>query len=264
MRKAFLISVILLSVYYRLFPQTSITLLCDDTWGPGRYNKVTITINLSDYYDFARFSQDMPVGLNVIIDDSGNGDFNWVNNQLNLVWMKFPENRKLTFSYFVLPDKSMNGSFTITGRFSAVSGGTNLRTSLMKEKRLSIEGINGILPEQMKVGAKKSPAGNPFKKQDNQAIETDGDIIFMVQVSVSSKKISDSELIEKLGLDQNTDVRVLPSGKMYKYQAGSFSTYDSAGKLLKEIIAKGYKDAFIVAYRGGQQIRVEKALESLK
>jgi hypothetical protein len=263
MRKAFLISVIILSINIRLYSQAVIGVLCDDTWGPGRYNKVTITINLTGPADFARFSQDFPVGLEIMNDDPVGGDFNFVNNRINMVWMKFPPGKKLTFSYFVKPDKSMNGNFTLTGRFSVVDG-RDLLTTLMKEKLISVEGTNGILPGQMKTPEAKVTTQLPMNEQYNQSVGIKNSIIFRVQVSVSTQAISEAELIKKIGLDQGTEARVIPAGKMYKYQAGSFTSYDSAVKLLREIISRGYKDAFIVAYRGSEQVPVEKALENLK
>lgn len=263
MRKAFLISVTIFSISIRLFSQAVIGVLCDDTWGPGKYNKVSVTINFTGPADFARFSQDFPVGIDIITDDPGSGDFNMVNNQINLVWMKFPPGKKLTFSYFVKPGNSMNGSFTMTGKFSVVEG-RELRTTFMKDKLISVEGTNGILPEKMKTRESKSTAPAILKDPYNKSVEKNNEYIFRVQVSVSSKGISEAELKKKIGLDQGTEVRVIPAGKMFKYQAGSFNSYDSAVQLLKEIISRGYKDAFIVAYRGGEQVPVEKARENSK
>jgi hypothetical protein len=263
MRRVFLISVIILSINIHLLSQAVIGVLCDDTWGPGRYNKVTIEISLNGHSDFARFTQNFPVGIEIMNDDPGNGDFNIVNNQMNLVWMKLPQDKKLSFSYLVKPDKSMNGSFPLTGKFSAVDG-NDLTTTLMKEKFISVEGTNGVLPEKMKSVAERSAGQLPLKVPYNQSVEKNNDIIFRVQVSVSTQDISEAELIKRIGLDRGTEVRVIPAGKMHKYQAGSFSSYDSAAQLLRVIISSGYKDAFIVAYRGSEQVPVGKEVENSK
>ena len=170
MRNFFLISIGVLYLNIQAFPQTVISVLCDDTWGPGRFNKVTCTINVANSADFARFSQDLPVGLEVANDNPGNGDFNWVNNQLNMVWMQLPESRILTFSYFIKPDKSMNGSFTMTGRLITVSNRSSLKTIFMREKLISIEGVNGLLPDQMKAGSDKTDELKTIKKQVSQTV----------------------------------------------------------------------------------------------
>jgi hypothetical protein len=170
MRELLLISLLILSVNIQTFPQTVISVLCDDTWGPGRYNKVTCNINIAKSVDFARFIQDFPVGLEVAVDNPGSGDFDWVKNQLNMVWMKLPEKRILTFSYFIKPEKSMNGSFTITGCLITISSGTLRQTTFMEEKNISIGGTNGILPERMKSGSVTNADPKTIKKPENNTI----------------------------------------------------------------------------------------------
>jgi hypothetical protein len=263
MRKFFLISVVGLSLNIQVFSQNVISVLCDDTWGPGRYNKITCTIIVTNSADFARFSQDFPIGLEVVNDNPGCGDFNWVNNQLILVWMKLPEKKVLTFSYFIKPDKSMNGNFTMTGRFITVSGRDLRQTTFMKEKLISIEGTNGILSEQMKTRS-ETPVVKLIKEPENKSIGQRGEILFRVQVSVSSKKVSEGMFKKQLGLGSDIGVKIIQTGMMYKYQVGTFPSYDSANRMLKQIIIKGYTDAFIVAYRDSEQIPVEKALNYTK
>jgi ABC-type transport system substrate-binding protein len=264
MRKHFLISIAVLSINILAFSQTVITVSCDDTWGPGRYNKVSYTIKAGNTADFARFTQDFPVGLDIEYDNPGSGDFDRVGNQLNIVWMKIPKNDILTFSYFIKPDKSMDGIFTLTGRFTTISDKDIRQAVNMNEKNISINGTNGFLPAQFKITAKPINVINPEIRTENQTGARNNDIVFRVQVSVSSKKISEGELIVKLGLAKDVGARIVQSGKMFKYQAGNYSSYDSANSLLKQIISKGYKDAFIVAYSGTEQIPVEKARNSLK
>jgi len=264
MGKFFLITVFSLNIAFQTFSQTNITVSCDDIWGPGRYNKVTITIDITGSPGFARFSQDFPVGLDAIADDPGGGDFFFSDNQINLVWMKLPEKKKLSFSYFIKPDKQMNGSFSMTGKFVTISEGSVHRTITMKEKSISVEGINGTLPDQLKAVAVVRVESKPAKPTVNKPAEQKGTVTFKVQVSVTSNRISEGEFNKKLGLGKDLKVKIVQSGKFFKYQAGEFSSYESAGEMLKRIIGKGYKDAFIVAYRGGEQIPVAKALESQK
>ncbi len=264
MRNLFLISVVGLTINIQAFSQIVISVICDDSWGPGRYNKVTCIINIANSAGFARFSQDFPVGFEIAVDKPGSGDFSWINNQLNVVWMKLPESRILTFSYFIKPERSMNGSFTMSGRFINVSGSTKRQITLMKEKTISIEGTNGIFPEQMKAGSGTKTEFRIIKKPENQTIAQKDEIKFRVQVSVSSTRITEEELIKRLGLGKDIGMKIIQSGKMFKYQVGNFTSYESANKLLKQIIARGNKDAFIVAYSGTEQIPVEKALNPSK
>jgi hypothetical protein len=262
MRNFFLITALFLSMAFQAFSQTSIDVSCDETWGPGRYNKVTITIIFAGTPGFARFTQDFPVGLETYIDNPGNGDFISADNQVNIVWMKLPENKKLSFSYFVKPDKQMKGSFLMNGKFVTVAERTVHGTINMQEKSISVEGINGILPDQMKVVKVSKVDSMPAKAPVSNSVEQKNRIVFKIQVSVTSGRISEKEFNKKLGIGIDLPVKIVQSGKLFKYQAGEFSSYDSANEMLKNIIAGGFKDAFIVAYEGEEQIPVAKALKS--
>lgn len=264
MRKLFLISVLVITISFKVFPQPQISVLCDETWGPGRYNKVTCTINIPGSSDFARFTQDFPVGIEAVNDNAGSGDFNWINNQLNIVWMRIPENRVITFSYFIKPDKSMSGSFSMTGRLISVSGGTVHQVTYMQEKNISIEGINGIIPEKLNPGSTVKAEVKISEKPEIRTIGQKSEIIFRIQLLTSAARTTESEFLKKLGMGQDISVKVIPSGKAFKYQAGYFKSYDAANKFLKQVVVKGYKDAFVVAYRNNEQIPVEKALNSSK
>ena len=260
MRKIFLISIVVLVTNFKVFPQPAISVICDENWGPGRYNKVTFTIKIDNSVSFAKFVQDFPVGLEITTDNTGSGSLDWTNNQLNVVWMKIPENKTLTFSYLIKPEKSMTGSFTMTGRLITVSEESMRQTTYMKEKNISIEGLNGVLPEKIKTGSESKTALKTPGRPENQATVQKGEFLFRVQVSVSSSRITEGELRRKLGMGKDEDVKIIQVGKIFKYQAGSFSSYDSASRLLKQVISRGYKDAFIVAYKNNEQIPVEKAL----
>ncbi|NDD79432.1 MAG: SPOR domain-containing protein, partial [Flavobacteriia bacterium] len=52
------------------------------------------------------------------------------------------------------------------------------------------------------------------------------------------------------------------SADLYRYLQGHYTTLDEAKKALPSVQAKGFADAFIVAYRGTDRISVSEA-ESL-
>jgi N-acetylmuramoyl-L-alanine amidase len=55
------------------------------------------------------------------------------------------------------------------------------------------------------------------------------------------------------------DVKMYFHGGSYKYTSGEFNTIEEASQLRRELIAKGYKDAFIVAFKGNDRITNEEA-----
>jgi hypothetical protein len=259
MRKQFLIYVIILCFSLETFSQAEISVDCQDIWGPGRYNKITIKIDFGKSDGFARFTQEFPVGFDIIADNVPDGDFTWANDQLNMVWIKLPESKNATFSYLIKPDQSMSGSIEMNGRVVLISGGDVRQTIMMKEKQITIGGINGLLPKEIKARPAASDVTNVKKTPVVTTSIQNSEIVFRVQISISSSNISGDELKKRFDIDPKESVTVIKSGKMFKYQVGSFPDYDSANLLLKQLITKGIKDAFIVAYKGVEQIPVNKA-----
>jgi hypothetical protein len=258
MRKHFLIFSVFLCFSLSSLSQVDISIDCQDSLGPARYNKVTVKINFGNEKGFARFTQDFPVGINVVSDDIPTGDFSWRDNQLNVVWINLPENRQAVFSYFVFPDRSMNGNIEIGGKVAVVRGGIYKNTYSSPVKPIAIGGLNGILPGEMKTKAGTVIETNTAKVESKpvsfKSLEKTG-TVYRVQVSVSSAKISPDELKKKLGIDKNEKITVLKAGNLYKYQAGDCSDPECAKDLLRRLSAKGIKDAFVVAYRGSEQVR---------
>ncbi|MGB6269634.1 MAG: N-acetylmuramoyl-L-alanine amidase [Olleya sp.] len=82
--------------------------------------------------------------------------------------------------------------------------------------------------------------------------------VFKIQIAASSKALEPKAYNFK-GLK---DISREKSGALYKYYFGYTSDYNKAQKLQIEAKNKGYKDAFIVAYKDGKQIKPSEALKS--
>ena len=91
-------------------------------------------------------------------------------------------------------------------------------------------------------------------------IESDQAIVFKVQIAAGSKKIVIKPNNFK-GLDKISRVK---SNSIYRYFYGSTPSFETALDLRKKAIAKGYSDAFVVAYKNGQKIAIQTALKSTK
>ena len=68
------------------------------------------------------------------------------------------------------------------------------------------------------------------------------------------KRPIDSQLFD--GLE---DVKMYFHGGSYKYTSGDFPTMETALQQRKKLIAKGYKDAFVVAFKGTDRVTNEEA-----
>lgn len=87
---------------------------------------------------------------------------------------------------------------------------------------------------------------------DNIGIE------FKVQIAASSKNLELKPYNFK-GLDNISKDKI---GNLYKYYYGTTSDHSDAEKSLKIVHSKGYKSAFIVAFKNGTQLSLEEALKS--
>ncbi len=80
-------------------------------------------------------------------------------------------------------------------------------------------------------------------------------VIFKIQVASGTNKLSTKSYNFK-GLKNIERVRV---GTYYKYYYGVSSNYKTTKKALKTAKSKGYTDAYLVAFRKGKKISVQKA-----
>lgn len=96
------------------------------------------------------------------------------------------------------------------------------------------------------------------KNNEKETIDNKSEkgIIFKIQISASPSKLDLSPANFK-GLKNITFVH----STIYKYMYGETSNYDEAKKLLKEAVSKGYRSAFIIAFKDGKSIEVKDALK---
>ena len=90
---------------------------------------------------------------------------------------------------------------------------------------------------------------------DKPSSNTEGDVIFKVQLLASSKVIPlESKNFNGLGTLSKEPIRDL-----YRYMYGSTSSYEAAKRLKSDADSKGYPTSYIVAYKDGQRIAVKEA-----
>ncbi len=103
-----------------------------------------------------------------------------------------------------------------------------------------------------------SNAGNqPSGKSDSLSTKNDdlNVVSFRVQFALyTTAKPLNSKIFD--GID---NVKMYYHSGSYKYTSGDFSTTEAASKWRKELIAKGYKDAFVVAFKGKERITNDEA-----
>ncbi|MBK6348237.1 MAG: N-acetylmuramoyl-L-alanine amidase [Bacteroidales bacterium] len=79
---------------------------------------------------------------------------------------------------------------------------------------------------------------------------------FLISKTMLEKDASQFRNLENVGWYQHQGI--------YKYTIGNEKSPEDAQKLLNEMVAKGFKDAFLVAFVNGERIPVEEARKMLK
>ncbi|PLW98232.1 MAG: N-acetylmuramoyl-L-alanine amidase [Marinilabiliales bacterium] len=81
------------------------------------------------------------------------------------------------------------------------------------------------------------------------------EIYFSIQF-LSSKHEKSLDAVEFRGI---SDLRMYQHMGLYKYTSGEFATFEQAQQHRNNVIAKGFKDAFVVAFRNGERIKTSEA-----
>lgn len=87
----------------------------------------------------------------------------------------------------------------------------------------------------------------------------DGKPIFMVQITTSSTLLKPNDRKLK-GLKE---VRYYKEGSLYKYTYGASEDYNKIVKVRRDIVNK-FRDAFIVAFKNGEKININDAIQEFK
>lgn len=94
---------------------------------------------------------------------------------------------------------------------------------------------------------------------ENQSSDIDADeIVFRVQFKISDKPI---DIKEEKPLEK---IWYYMTGNIIKYTSGKFSNFEEANKHLSELKSNGYKDAFVVAFKGNTRISIDEAKKLLQ
>lgn len=86
----------------------------------GKEITVTVTLNKANLKDFSRFQMELPNGLTAENISSANADFSFKDQKVRLIWLRLPEDKTISFSFKVISNERLKGSFDLNGKFSFI------------------------------------------------------------------------------------------------------------------------------------------------
>jgi len=105
-----------------------------------------------------------------------------------------------------------------------------------------------------------SDAASLISSSMNNSSIASGNLVFAIQFKTSSKPLA----IVPENFNGLTEVDEYISNGLYKYVAMATNDFDQAKINQDNVRAKGYSDAFMVAFEDGERISMKKALKSIK
>lgn len=161
---------------------------------------------------------------------------------------------------YLLSEKGKNelsGSiFKAVSQMIVESGGapavTEKETAVASEKKPAGEQKRPVV--EQKSDSAVAQKENPVSVKSDSAAAAGG-LVYKVQFAASSvQKPADDYAFRGL-----PKVHCRQSGSVYVYTAGEEPTYEAVQAVLELVRAKGYKDAFVIAFYKGERIRLDQA-----
>jgi N-acetylmuramoyl-L-alanine amidase len=106
-------------------------------------------------------------------------------------------------------------------------------------------------PSKAKLNTESADTKKTASKQDTTQI------LFKVQISASGRKMD----LEPRNFKGLRNISMDYENSAYKYMYGETPDYDESKNLLEEAKAKGYKSAFLVAFKNGNKISIQEAVK---
>lgn len=117
-----------------------------------------------------------------------------------------------------------------------------------------------VTPKNDKAVVKEDENKKKDKKKKNKTPEAEKGVVFKVQIATSSVK---KELVPS-NFNGVEGVGLYEAGGLFRYTVGSEKSMDEANRLQLQLKAKGFTDAFIVAFSDGKRIPISEAIKLSK
>ena len=121
-----------LSFYQILFGDVTVTQNIPNNIKPGEEVTVEITVNKEGVGGFAKVQQTLPEGFTAEVVDSKGATFSYKDNIVKFIWMALPAENEFKISYKLKSAESLEGDFSIGGKFSFIDNNERKNIEITK------------------------------------------------------------------------------------------------------------------------------------
>ena len=154
--------------------------------------------------------------------------------------------------FWVLHNTYMPSVLVETGFITNRSEGDYLNSKRGKEE------ISSSISEAILNYKSNLNAGIVLDSSDQLGVLETPDTTFKVQISASAKRLA----LKAYNFKGLKDLSREKNGRIWRYFYGETSDYNQATQMREKVVALGYSGAFVVAYRAGNRIAIQTALET--
>jgi hypothetical protein len=258
---------------------------------------VHLLVYKKDMNKFAKIEERIPAGFEAKSMESQDGLFTFKDGLAKFVWMNLPPAPGFKVSYRLIPDAGQSADvLSLDGTLSYIQDGRNIEVDIVEQdidlSSVNEENVEAFIaaldrgeapppakPEPVKTEVVKPPAEEkpvvtetrpkpptpPVRTGSSripagQLLPVYDGVYFRVQLAAMMKFQDANSSFAGYRLPR--PVLVEQHRGMYKYTAGSFTTYSQAREFKNQAISRGIKGAFVVSYRNGNRIDIMDALQA--
>lgn len=149
-----------------------LTMNTPSTVQAGAEFRVEVKLNKGDAEGFARFQQQLPLGLTAEVVEASKGNFSFEDQHVRFIWLSLPNDKEISVVYKVKVNERLMGTFNLKGAFSYINNNEkiteetevrqisiNPSTAIDQNMLLDINEYQQIVPAQRPVALMASTGG---------------------------------------------------------------------------------------------------------
>ncbi len=114
-----MVGVLLMNIF--MGSDVTLTINTPTTINAGAEFDIEVILEKGNLNGFARFQQQLPLGLSAQLVESSLGDFSFDEQKVKLIWLRMPSDKEVKFTYRVKVDERLKGEFNLKGTFAYIA-----------------------------------------------------------------------------------------------------------------------------------------------